>query len=676
MERRRKTSYSLEAWKCIIAIVLVAGGVSGQERKMRAAELCSLKRMKQEGSFVRDLSLSTPLHSFDVLNYTLSLDLYNNFLAPYPGSYSASNTVTFEVDSTLNAIQLNAVNSSLTVDSVSLAGKSFSHAGDILTVTLDSTYQPNATVSVKIYYRHNDVADGAFYTSFGMVFTDCEPEGARKWFPCWDRPSDKATLDLTAKVPSTVKLGSNGRLADSTKTADTIYYHWVSRDPIATYLMVMTGKVGYNLDKEYWRKISNPNDSIPFLFYWNANDTVAWLRNIEAKIIPMATYYSTLFGEYPFEKGGFATIALGAGFIWGGMENQTLISLEYNGWDEDLVSHEFAHHWFGDMISPGTWADVWLNEGFATYCEALWDEYTGGYGSYKSAILVDANIYLTEDPGWAVYNPQWAVSTPGVYTMFNDAITYEKGACVLHMLRYVLGDSIFFASIKGYATDSVDFRLKNVVTDDFIQKMSDESGQDLHWFFDEWIKEPNHPVYENSYSIDAGSRQAVVTLGQTQTNAPFFTMPVDLKFSFASGPDTTIRVMNNVNTQEFNFTFTRTPTNVVFDPNNDIVLKQNGALVSVNGEAVLRPLSFRLDQNYPNPFNPSTHFGFTLAAAGPVTLKVYDLLGKEVASLTNSTMKAGTYSIGWNAGALPSGVYFYRLQAGQFVETKKLILMK
>ncbi|MGA7160194.1 MAG: M1 family aminopeptidase, partial [Bacteroidota bacterium] len=502
-------------------------------------------------------------------------------------------------------------------------------------------------------------------------------EGARKWFPCWDRPSDKATLDLTAKVPAAVKLGSNGRMADSTKTADTIYYHWISRDPIATYLMVMTGKVGYNQDKVFWKKISNPSDSIPILFYWNAGESVALLDDIETKIVPMTTYYSTLFGEYPFEKGGFATIAQGAGFIWGGMENQTLVSLEPGGWNEDLVSHEFAHHWFGDMISPGTWADVWLNEGFATYCEALWDQYNGGYSSYKNAILSDASEYLAGNPGWPIYNPQWAVSTPDLSTMFNVAITYDKGACVLHMLRYVLGDSLFFASIKGYATDSTNFRLKNAVTDDFIQKISDVSGQDMHWFFNEWVKGPNHPVYQNSYVIVPASDSVHVTINQTQSNALFFTMPVELKFSFDSGPDTTIRVMNSTNKQEFSFTFNRTPSLVVFDPNDNIVLKEGGTLVSVKLPGVaLHALSYQLEQNYPNPFNPETRFEFSVADMRFVTLKIYDVLGKEVATLVNSTMNAGSYSIPWNAGNLPSGIYFYRLQAGQFVQTKKLTLLK
>ena len=154
-----------------------------QERHLSGAERCSLKRIKQYGQFMKELSPNTPQHSFDVLNYTLFLDIDSCFISPYPNSYTATNTITFKVDSTLNAIQLNAVNASLTIDSVSLAGKWFSHAGDLLTIGLGSTYEPNDTLSVKIYYRHNNIADGAFYTFNGMVFTDCEPEGARKWFP-------------------------------------------------------------------------------------------------------------------------------------------------------------------------------------------------------------------------------------------------------------------------------------------------------------------------------------------------------------------------------------------------------------------------------------------------------------------------------------------------------------
>ena len=223
-------------------------------------EYCSEKKMHNPNfSFVDFDSPNTPHHSFDVLDYKLNLDIRSCFISPYPHSYTGSEIITFKSDSILNSITLNAVNTSITVGSVGLAGVSFTHSNNILTITLNRTYNFGEIVQVSINYTHANVSDGSFYVSNGMVFTDCEPEGARQWFPCWDKPSDKATLDLTAKVPANVKLGANGRLNDSTITGDTIYYHWISRDPISTYLMVMSAKVNYNLDIVYWHKTFEPD---------------------------------------------------------------------------------------------------------------------------------------------------------------------------------------------------------------------------------------------------------------------------------------------------------------------------------------------------------------------------------------------------------------------------------
>ena len=291
-------------------------------------EYCSEKKMHNPNfSFVDFDSPNTPQHSYDVLDYKLNLDIRSCFISPYPHSYTGSEIITFKSDSILNSINLNAVNTSITIGSVGLAGVSFTHSNNILTITLNRTYNFGEIVQVSVNYTHANVSDGSFYVSNGMVFTDCEPEGARQWFPCWDKPSDKATLDLTAKVPANVKLGSNGRLNDSTITGDTIYYHWISRDPISTYLMVMSGKVNYSLDIVYWHKPSNPLDSIPIRFYYNAGENPSPIKNI---IVDMTNFYSFRFGEHPFEKNGFCT--LNNQFIWGGMENQTLTNLCQNCW--------------------------------------------------------------------------------------------------------------------------------------------------------------------------------------------------------------------------------------------------------------------------------------------------------------------------------------------------------
>ena len=559
---------------CLFAVSFLYSTVFAQNNLQKGEHFCSHKRLNSPNLSVQfdSDSPNSPMHKFDVLDYKIYVDIRSCFISPYPKNFDGNVTVKFRVDSALNSIQLNAVNTSIVVSSVSMSGVSFSHTSNILTVNLDRTYNPGEIAEVKINYSHQNVTDNAFYASSGFVFTDCEPEGARKWFPCWDKPSDKATLDLTARVPGNVRLGSNGRLNDSTVTGDTIYYHWISSDPIATYLMVMSAKVNYNLNITYWPRPSNPSILVPIRFYYNSGENITATKT---RVYNMMTHMSEKFGEYPFEKNGFAT--LGSQFQWGGMENQTLTSLCTNCWSENIISHEMGHQWYGDLVSPATWADIWLNEGFATYSEAIWFEYNGGYTSYKNDINANATYYLNNNPGWPIYNPQWAITTPPTNTLFNTAITYYKGACVLHMLRYTLGDSLFFSFTKSYAMDSLSgFKHNSAATDDVTAKLSSVAGQDMSWFINQWVKEPNHPTYQNNYNINSlggGNWRLRFTTNQTQVNTPFHKMPLNLRVSFTTGSDSTFRVMNDVNNQSFAFNFTRQPTALVFDPGNDIVLK-------------------------------------------------------------------------------------------------------
>ena len=682
-----KTLYIFTAIYLFSLFSLFLSPVSYSQQEInRGSTICSEKKSRA-GYISRNEfdSPNTPRHNFDVLNYELRLDIYNCFISPYPHSFSGSNKVKFLVDTALSQITLNANNTSLAIDSIRLntTPLAYTHAANILTVTLDRTYNPGEIAEIKIYYRHNNVTDNSFYVSSGMVFTDAEPEGARGWFPCWDKPSDKATLDLTAKVPLAAKLGSNGRLNDSTITGDSLYYHWISRDPVSTYLMVMSAKINYNLDIIYWHKLSNPSDSIPIRFYSNAGEQ-SGVNTAKGYMLNMMTYYSQKFGEHPFEKNGFAT--LNPQFIWGGMENQTLTSLCPNCWQDYLLAHEFGHQWFGDMISPGTWADVWLNEGFATYCEALWAEYGGGYNAYKSNINQDANEYLGTNPGWPIYNPQWAIVTPDENTLFNTAITYDKGACVLHMLRYMVGDTVFFNCLKSYATDTANFKFKNTVTADFITKINQVTGTDYTWFFNQWVYQPNHPVYGNLYSFSnagGGNWNVNFLAKQTQTNTVFFQMPVELKITFASGPDTTFRFMNNANNQQFTFTFNRQPLTLQFDPNDNIVLKQGTTINGITAHGTQVPVKFSLYQNYPNPFNPSTSIKFDIARESNVKITVFDEIGREVIVPLNQKVQAGSYSVDFDASKMASGIYYYRIEArlgnsqsDLFTDTKKMVLLK
>jgi len=676
-----------------LVLLLVASFSFGQLLEMKGSEYCSHKKMNSPNRLVLGDSPNSPKHKFDVLDYKLNLDLRSCFISPYPKSFNGSVIVTFRVDTALSSITLNAVNTSMTINSVGLSGVSFTHTSNILTVNLNRTYNPGEVTQVLINYQHLNVTDNAFYAGNGGVFTDNEPEGARKWFPCWDKPSDKATVDITIKAPANAKVGSVGRLNDSLVTGDTIYYHWISRDPVTTYLTVITGKVNYNLNIVLWQMISNPSVYIPIRFYYNSGENPTSIQNI---IGPMTTHFSQKYGEFPFEKNGF-TAAPAPGFTWGGMENQTLTTLCANCWSANLVSHEHAHQWFGDMISPATWADIWLNEGFATYSEAIWYEYTGGYSSYKSDINSDASSYISGNPGWPIYNPDWAINTPPNGTLFNTAITYNKSACILHLLRYVVGDSAtFFNIIRSYATDTTNFKHKSAATDDFAAKISQAYGQDLTWFINDWVKQPNHPVYQNYYQFynnGNGTWNVGFQARQTQSNPAFFRMPLNVRITFASGSDSVFRVSNTANNQIWIWTFNRQPLTFAFDPNNEIVLKQGNTTagtvpgtvgIIVNSSEI--PEVFALGQNYPNPFNPVTFIKFDVPANSKgqspiVKLIVYNVLGKVISVVNDKELAPGKYTAEFDASNLASGIYYYKITASLgagsiFTDVKKMVVVK
>jgi len=595
-------------------------------------------------------------HSYDVLKYTMNLDIYHCYSYPYPHDFTANIKIQFKADSVINSIKLNASNASLHIDSIKLNASSFTQIGDILTVNLDQTYNPGQIAEILIYYKHNNVTDGAFYASGGFVFTDCEPEGARDWFPCYDSPSDKALVDLTVKVPPNVKLGSNGGLADSTISGDTLYYHWVSAENVATYLTVMTSKVNYKLDIVYYHKITNPADSVPMRFYYNSGE---YPQPYENMIDSLTTYYARHWCEHPFEKNGFAT--LNSQFAWGGMENQTLTSLCPNCWVTDYISHEFAHQWYGDMISPETWADIWLNEGFASWSEAFWDESSGGYPAYLQAIHDFASDYLTGNPGWAISDSSWATVTPNINVLFNWEITYCKGACVLHQLRYVLGDSLFFQVLQTYCADT-NYKYKSATIGNFNQVVNYVTGQNYNWFFNEWIFEPNHPVYANTYqfkNLGSGNWQVDFNARQIQTNAPFFTMPLILKVHFTDNSDTLVKVMNNSNNQLFSMFFNKQPQAFYFDPDDEIVLKQGSTIVGIPESKDRSDVI--LGQNSPNPVSSITKIPFVLPAASAAQVSIMNTLGIVVWQTAMVKYPSGTNSVEADLSSLPSGIYVYTL---------------
>lgn len=514
---------------------------------------------------------------FDILHYKLSLDLYNCFIDPFPHTFSGYVEIKMKADTELKNIILNGSSYSITIDSASNYIQSFNHSDDKLNLTFSNDLSPDDSISFTIYYTHKEVRDGAFFSDNGMVFTNNAPEGARNWFPCYDHPSDKATFELIAKTPANVLLGSNGSLIDSTMIADTIYYHWKSRDPVATYLMVISAKVNYNLDIIEWK---NPetNEIIPTRFYWQDGENITNLNYIKSINNEMMDYFSELFCTYPFEKNGYAS--LNEHFVYGGMENQTLTSIGFDSWREILIVHEFAHSWFGNMITHKNWSDVWLNESFANYCEGLWIEHTRSKELYKKFIKMEAERYFRENPGFAIYNESWNDETPPSNILYNGAIIYSKGACVLSMFRNLVGDSLFFAALKSYTNDER-FRFGNADTDDFISVVNKITGKDYTKFFFQWLRSPDHPIYQNFYVISEFDNEWRIdlTINQVQENEISYEMPVRLKIIFSDGTNKIESVLNSKRAENYYFTFNKEPVELIFDPFDAIILKEAETLI-------------------------------------------------------------------------------------------------
>jgi len=651
---------------------LVFSFEQAKSQSINGFEYCSQRKSSKPNLLqLKALSPNSPVHSYNVLNYKINVDLINCFTAPYSKAFTGDVTIRFKANEPISYILLDASSTSLGITSVSLDGVSIQHSNNILRIDLSRTFQSGQVGEVKINYLHVNIQDYAFYAKDGMIFTDCEPEGARFWFPCWDKPSDKATMELFAKVPANVLLGSNGKLISETPVSGGKMVNWKSRDSISTYLISMVAKVNYQLDFAYWNKISNPSEKVPIYFYYNQGENV---DNAKVLLPEMFQFFSEKFGEHPFEKNGFAT--LNSEFSWGGMENQTLTSLCTNCWTESLLAHEFAHQWFGDMITCATWADLWINEGFATYLEMLWNEHKYGKTVYRSTLENAANKYLASNSNWAISEPSWAVTLPSTNTLFNVNVTYYKGACVLHMLRYVLGDDKFFDALKKYATDETNFKFQNATIKDFISKLNTVTGQDMNWFFDQWIFSPNHPVYYNSLTVNSltnGKYELNYTLNQTQTKPAFFKMPVELKVTFENGTDTIMYVLNDKNNQLFNFVFAKKPVNVLFDPSNQIVLKRNNSPTSV----------FETKQNsniqlsiFPNPAFGETKIKFFNEKAGNISIEAIDVNGKSFTIYENSIVPQGDFEFNWNTQNISSGLYIIQLKTACSSSSVRCLVQK
>jgi aminopeptidase N len=652
------------------------------------------------------------------------------------------------------------------VDSVQMGGHdvTYNHADDFLTIALDRAYNTGEDFTTTVYYHGHPLGSGfgsfTWRTHAGqpIISSMSCPDASHEWWPCKDHPHDKIdSVDMVVTCPDDLVVSANGLFVSNVNNGNgTRTFTWHTSYPISTYLVCLY-VTNYRSFTDWY--VNADGDSMPinnYVYpehYANAVEDLS----IAAEAIGI---YAQYFGEYPFfeEQYGHSIFPFS-----GGMEHQTntgygsILITGYHHYDE-LTVHELSHMWFGDMISPHVWEEVWMNEGFASYCEALWTEYTAGFDEYLTYMRFSLRV---TDPSGPIYDPS---------PMWSSNTVYHKGAWVLHMLRGVMGDDAFFEGMYAYANHP-DFMYKTTTTRRFQALMEQYYATDLDWYFDQWIWERNRPTYEFSWikeDIGGGRFEIFLHIDQTQSSpAPeLFIMPIKV-YPEINGVDTCLKVFNDAVEDDFRFIVNGDPADLALDkyywilcnlrevdygmnivttdlpdsrPNQQYYetiearggttpytfalqdgelppgLELNGQTGAVSGtptvighydftirctdssqpqltddqsyhvyigepsgvsdDETVTPSKSALLRNYPNPFNSSTVIKLRLGENCHAELEIFDLLGRKVASLHDGYLESGQHEFTWNADGISSGIYFYRLTAGNKSQTRKMALVK
>ncbi len=617
----------------------------------------------------------TPVQlQFDVLHYEL---------------HAAFNLSTYEVEGRVRAVVMSLTDSLyqidfdaddvLTVSTVQEVGSSFllwSHANDLLSISVSPGLALGEEVEIEITYIGFPTMapyTGLFFSSQNgepVIYSLSEPWGARTWWPCKDYPDDKATFDIHLAVPPTLFAASNGNYLGYTDEMhwDETYrsYHWRENYPMTTYLASIAATNYVELEDSF---VYGSTETMPIRHYVYPSLVVAASEDLNVTA-PMLAFYSSIFGLYPFveEKYGVAICGIG-----GGMEHQTLTSygailIRGDHTYDWIFAHELAHQWFGDLITCEDWVHIWLNEGFASYAEALWFEHLEGPDRLRT--YMESQDHPERWHGPILRDPE--VTNPGYYF---DNVVYDKGAWVLHMLRHIVSDGTFFQILQNYIADSR-FRFSHAETDDFVGVCEMHFGSSLSWFFSEWLTREDRLQYEwswNSYEI-ADMTHVTLTVEQLQTD--LYTMPVDFRITTVTGQmDTSLWVDDRF--EVFHLSMNDAVTDAELDPDHWILCDK---FKSPTGEEVT-PTALFLDQNYPNPFNPVTKIRFGLTERAAVLLQIFDVTGTLVKTIVDKSYGPGTHEVVWkgrneNGEPVASGLYFYRLRVGKHQFTKKMVLLR
>ena len=549
------------------------------------------------------------------------------------------------------------LSNNLTVSTVTQNGNGLGFLQDgnnQLIITLPQTMAAGDEGTVVVTYAGEPLMSGfdSFVTSTHsgspILWTLSEPYGAKDWWPCKQDLIDKIDgVDVYITAPAQYVAVSNGVEQQATTNNDgTKTTHFTHNYAIPAYLVAIAVS-NYTVFTETAGTAPNTFPVVNYLY-----PEMYELTHTQVMATPaIIDFYESMFETYPFsaEKYGHAQCGFG-----GGMEHTTVSFM--GGFNRDLIAHELAHQWFGDKITCGSWKDIWLNEGFATYLTGLVVEHQDGTDGFTNWKL--DNLYnITSQPGGAVYLTD--ADTLSVDRIFSSRLTYDKGAMVLHMLRIKMGDSNFFQGVKNYLADG-NLAYGYAKTPDFKAHMETTSGLDLTEFFNDWVYNQGYPVY-NVIVTPAATGHVTVTLHQSQSDesVSFFESPLPIRFYSTNGTFFDTILDNTTNHQQIDVA-------LPFNDLDSVDVNPFYDIIAFN-EVTLGTASFNADKTtalYPNPakdvLNLQLPQGTVVESA-----TFYNTLGQKV-------MQTG-YQASFNVSGLATGIHFITLVTNKGTQQLKFI---
>jgi hypothetical protein len=493
-------------------------------------------------------------HNYDVKAYYISLnvDLTGHYIDGYC-------TITMEsVVPDLPAIQLDLCDLTVTACDFNGSATTFVQDTGFVTVNLAIPQNPGQDFTVTVYYNGHPASGMYFEDNPVSMCTATEPVDSRYWFPCYDDPSDKAnSSDVVITVAGDYVVTSNGLELSRQYTQGKTVSHWHESHAIPTYLIAVAVRDFSIINDQYM--------GMPLIYFVYPED-VGDAQICYEHMPDMFDFYDSVFGTYPCADEKYAITELPYG---GAMEHTTNCFLDAgfvvpNHTSDWVLAHEFSHQWWGDWVTCGTWKDIWLNEGFATYCDALFYQHYYGEDSFQQRMQHNAQSYFNEDADYrfSIYDP--------VYMW--GATVYEKGAWVLHMLRGLFDDdNAFFQMMRDYGNT---YANGNAITSQFQDQAQTHYGSNLDWFFTEWVYLAGYPEIEYSWVADGTTvNMHLAQVQEVDDLTPLFSMPVTIRLNTVSG-DEDFKIWMSQADEDFQFNASADVTGLQFDPDNWLLCKK------------------------------------------------------------------------------------------------------